>query len=78
MAMFLYGFLRLPGQILLGLGVATFFWELLEFLIAKIPSWTGYVKIKFKLKKVDFELGDTIFDIALNFAGAALFLYVFL
>lgn len=76
-AMFFFNFFGSAGQILLILGVITFFWELLEFLIAKIPSWTDYVKTRFKLKKVDFELRDTVFDVALNFAGTALFLYIF-
>lgn len=76
MAMFLSNFSESAVIILIGLGVVTFLWELTEYLVTAIPSWTRYTKNKFRLSGTDFEWGDTVFDIVLNFLGATLFFYV--
>ncbi len=76
-AMFFASFLQSAVSVLAGLGIVTVLWEFIEFLIAKIPVMTRYVKKWFRLKKVGLGWKDTIFDIILNFSGAILFIYLF-
>lgn len=75
MAMFLSNFFESAEMILFGLGTVTFLWELIEFLLAKMPAAARYLKKKFHVKDVMPKRLDTIFDVILNFAGAVLFLY---
>lgn len=77
MAMFFSNFFQSPSFIFLGLGIVTILWEFMEFTVAKVPTLSKYVKSKLRQKDVTPTLADTIFDIILNFFGAALFLYLF-
>ncbi len=77
MAMFFSSFLQSAGLVLVGLGIVTVLWETMEFLIASVPSFSRYIKKRFRLKSVDYKWLDTLFDLALNFTGAIVFLYLF-
>ncbi|MBI2446555.1 MAG: hypothetical protein HYV51_01900 [Parcubacteria group bacterium] len=78
MAMFLSNFTNSAVLIFIGLGVITFLWELMEYLIAYFKKSTDYMKKTFKIKNVNSGWKDTIFDIFLNFSGAAIFVYFIL
>lgn len=77
MAMFLAGLSGSALFILLGLAIISIVWESVEYAVAKMPRPSGYLKRIFHLKSVKPKWKDTILDIALNFAGAALFLLLF-
>ena len=76
-AMLLSSFFQSAGLILIGLGIVTVLWELAEVLLASIPTLSRYMKKQFRLKNVDYKWADGLFDIALNFTGALVFLYFF-
>lgn len=76
-AMFFASFFQSAKLVLVGIGMVTILWEFIEFLIARIPAMSKYVKKEFRLKRVGLGWKDTIFDIILNFSGAILFIYFF-
>lgn len=79
MAMFLANFTYSKILIFAGIAVASFFWEIAEYLIGKIPKLSAGFKKTFDLKKnmnLQPKWQDTTLDIILNFAGAAIFMYV--
>ena len=78
MAMFLSNFFRSNATVLIGVGVVVFLWELAEYLIAKTPRTAKYIKKEFKRKNITPEWKDTVLDIVLDFAGALVFIYLFL
>lgn len=75
-AMFLSSFTDSRVVILIGLAVVTFIWELLEYAVAYIPSWSEYIKTTLRLRNVEYSWADGIFDLVCNYAGAILFLYL--
>lgn len=75
-AMFFASFTDSWPVILVGLAVVTFIWESLEYAIAHVTSWSEYIKIKLRLKKVEFSWADVVFDLVCNYIGALLFLYL--
>ena len=77
MAMFLANFFQSTNLILIGLALVTFLWELAEVLLPKASKLVKYLKKNFKQKVEKPRIGDTIFDIVLNFSGALLFIYLF-
>ena len=76
-AMFFASIFSSVSWILIGLGVISILWESVEFLIASAPALSRYVKKRFRLKSVNYEWADALFDLALNFTGALVFLYLF-
>lgn len=76
-AMFFSSFFSSASWILIGLGIVSILWESAEFLMASVPALSRYVKKRFRLKSVDYEWMDGLFDLALNFTGAIMFLYLF-
>ena len=76
-AMFLSSFFQSARLVLVGLGIVTILWEFMEFLVASTPTLSKYVKKWFRLKNVNYEWTDGLFDIVLNFTGAFVFLYFF-
>ncbi|MBI2062865.1 MAG: hypothetical protein HYT61_01330 [Candidatus Yanofskybacteria bacterium] len=76
-AMFFSSFFSSVSLILISLGIISILWESAEFLIASAPTLSRYIKSKFRLKSVNYEWKDGLFDLALNFTGAILFLYLF-
>lgn len=76
-AMFFSSFFQSAGLVLASLGIVTVLWELVEFILASVPMLSRYVKKRFRLKSVDYEWADALFDIVLNFSGALVFLYFF-
>lgn len=81
MAMFLVNFVDSKTSIFIGIAAVSFFWEFAEYLIGKIPELSSGFKKIFSLgKNIDTRPNwkDTIFDIILNFSGAAIFIYFIL
>lgn len=76
-AMFFASIFSQVSWILISLGIVSILWESMEFLLAWIPTLSRYVKRRFRLKSVDYEWADALFDIVLNFSGAILFIYIF-
>lgn len=78
LAMFLANFTDSKILIFIGIVVVSFFWEMSEYLIGKIPNLSDGFKKTFDLKKsinLKPKWQDTVFDIILNFSGAAIFVY---
>ena len=75
MAMFLANFTNSKILIFVGLAAVTFLWELVEYLIPRFKKLPRYYEKTFNVKYVSNGLGDTVLDIILNFAGAAIFMY---
>ena len=75
-AMFLANFTDSLILIFVGLGIASFIWELMEYLIARFKKSKNYMKKTFHIKNVQPEWKDTTLDIILNFSGAIVFIVV--
>ena len=75
--MFFSSFFQSTALILVCLGFVVFLWELVEYLVVKIPRFAMFFKKTFKQKNVTYGgWKDTALDIVLDFAGAGLFLYL--
>lgn len=80
-AMFLANFIDSKILIFVGIAIVGFLWEIAEYLIGKIPKLSASFKETFDLKKninVKPKWQDTVLDVILNFAGAAIFVYFIL
>ena len=76
-AMFLFGLFGSRSFALLGLAVITLIWEMLEYLAnAAAPRFGRWLDRRLGLAKTYYSGWDTVLDITLNFAGAAVFLYL--
>ena len=78
LAMFLANFTDSKILIFVGIAAVSFLWETAEYLIGKIPRLSVGFKETFSLgKNIDTrpKWPDTILDVILNFAGAAIFVY---
>lgn len=78
MAMFLANFTSSKILIFLGIALVSFLWETTEYLIGKIPKLSSQLKKTFDLRRnmnLRPKWQDTVLDIILNFAGAAVFVY---
>ncbi|GEM_PF-2834964 len=78
LAMFLANFTSLKILIFIGIAVTSFFWEVAEYLIWKNQKLSSSFKKTFDLKKsisLKPKWQDTVLDVVLNFAGAAVFVY---
>ena len=75
-AMFFANFFSSRASILLGLTAVTLLWELMEYLIAKIPTLSRRFQKTFRTGDTKYDLKDTILDVFLNFVGALLFIFV--
>ncbi|MDO8743438.1 MAG: hypothetical protein Q7J30_02730 [Candidatus Azambacteria bacterium] len=78
MAMFLTNFTSSKILIFVSIAAASFLWEFAEYLLGKIPKLSTGFKKTFDLKKnvnIRPKWQDTVLDIILNFAGAAVFVY---
>ncbi len=74
-AMFFASFTHSFTIILYGLLAVTLIWELLEYLLTKIPKLFWFITRTFH-KKPTYELKDTILDIALNLIGGLVFYFL--
>ena len=74
--MFLANFTDSLILIFVGLGVASFLWELFEYLMARFKKSKSYMKKTFHIKNVNPGWKDTTLDIILNFSGAIVFITV--
>ena len=78
LAMFLANFTDSKILIFVGIAAVSFLWETAEYLIGKIPKLSIGFKKAFDLKEnvnLQPKWPDTILDVILNFAGAAIFVY---
>ena len=75
-AMFFANFTDSTRLILLGVAVVSAVWESAEYLVAKIPRVSEYLKMASHQRSVMPEWKDTVLDIILNFAGAFVFFWV--
>lgn len=73
-AMFFYGFNDSINRIFFLVLLVAILWELTEYLIDTIPLLSNYIKDLLRLKSTAITPGDTLFDLVLGIAGAALFL----
>lgn len=81
LAMFLTNFISSKILIFTGIAIASFLWETAEYLLGKNQKLSANFKKIFNLvKNVNTrpKWPDTILDVILNFAGAAVFVYLFL
>ena len=77
LAMFLFGLTGSRASVLFGLLVITLVWEALEYTAQAKPRFGHYLDRRLGLAKTYYSGWDTLLDIVLNFAGAAVFLYFF-
>lgn len=75
-AMFLFGLSGSRAVALLGLAAITVIWEILEFTANAAPRFGRWLDRHLGLTKTYYSGWDTLLDIALNFAGAGVFLYL--
>lgn len=78
MAMFLANFVDSKILVFIGIAIVSFLWETAEYLIGKSSKLSAGFKKTFDLKKnmnLRPKWQDTVLDVILNFAGAAVFVY---
>lgn len=75
-AMFFYGFSDSKKCVLFFVLSVAVSWELMEYLVDVIPSFSNFVKQFFHLKSTAITAGDTLLDLILDIVGAALFFVV--